>query len=223
MAQGLDPLPLACLAKPSLAIASEGAVVVAEVDHLGAGVLGDGNRLFDGIAATNEQASTAIAQRSVEVAQRIDQKREPVRCGEARGEDRVVEDEQRNDLLAARSRGERGIVVDAQVPVEEEDRCLHTREASGTTAPALLAVVANRERDVAGQRGHHGARSGTSQGGPCASQAAALDGLTAQLRGAQLQHSDQLDRGTKGVGDRGAVVERQRGVDLTVDLGEKND
>ncbi len=77
--------------------------------------------LLDDVAAANDECAAAGAQLVVETRQRLGEEREPVRRTEGR-----ILDEQRHDPLSLASRrGERRLVVDAQVAREQDDRCPH--------------------------------------------------------------------------------------------------
>ena len=79
------------------------------------------------LAAADVERAAEPTERRVEVGERLAEKRTPAgRRAEARAADAVVEDEQRQHPLGGLDRSrERRVVVDAQVPGEEDDRDLH--------------------------------------------------------------------------------------------------
>ena len=85
------------------------------------------NGLGHDLAAAHVERPAEPAERRVEVCERLAEKRAPAGGrAEARTADAVVEDEQRQHRLGGLDRcRERRVVVDAQVPGEEDDRDLH--------------------------------------------------------------------------------------------------
>jgi hypothetical protein len=89
------------------------------------GLPGETDRLRDGIAAANDEATTPLDERVPQIGQGVEKERDPVRRTEA-SEDSVVEDEQRHDLdRVGNRRMKGGIVVHAEVAREEDDGRAH--------------------------------------------------------------------------------------------------
>ena len=117
----LDPGARERRAQPPLALLRVRAHVLAEEDRLGAGVLRDPDGLREDVAAPDDERCPTLAQPSVEVVERVEQERDPVRHAE-RCEDVVVEHEQRDDAFRPLDGGgERRVVVQAQIAGEEHD------------------------------------------------------------------------------------------------------
>ena len=99
--------------------------VLREVDAVGAGLLCAALDLARDLSAPDDESPPSPRNRPVEVVQRVEEEGDAVRRAEA-FEHRVVEDEQRHDVLALRAgRVERGVVVHAQVAREEDDSGRH--------------------------------------------------------------------------------------------------
>ena len=93
----------------------------AHVDRVGAGLGDDAPYLLDDVAAANDECAAAGAQLAVETRQRLGEEREPVR----RTEGRILTNSGTTRSAVASRRGERRLVVDAQVAREQDDRCPH--------------------------------------------------------------------------------------------------
>ncbi len=126
-----DSLLLAGTAQALLAALRVGAPVGADVERRRVALAGQGQRLGDRIAAANVEPPPGSSQRLAEVAQRLEQEGDPVGGGEARLEQRRVEDEERHRSLGPRRRRESRVVPHSQVAVEEDDRCAHFPYGAG--------------------------------------------------------------------------------------------
>ena len=112
-------------AQPALSLLGERAHVLAQVDASRSGLPGETDRLRDGVAAANDEATAPLDQRVPQIGQGVDEERDPVRRTEA-SEDSVVEDEERHDLgCAGHRRVKGGVVVHAEVACEEDDGSAH--------------------------------------------------------------------------------------------------
>ncbi len=100
---------------------SEAAHVLAQVDALGPVRQGDPQCLLDRVATTEEKVRATGAESVAEHGERLQEEGDPVRRAEA-PEDRIVEDEQRDDPVGAlQGRRQRGMVVQAEIPGEQDD------------------------------------------------------------------------------------------------------
>lgn len=99
-----------------LATSAVGAGIAAEVDGAGAYLGGQRHRFAHHVASTHDQSRSQAAQRRVEVAQGVDEERQPVGAGEVVAEYAVVEHGQGDDVLGLLGgRGQGGRVVHPQV------------------------------------------------------------------------------------------------------------
>ena len=120
-----DPVLRRRSAQPTLSLLGERAHVLAQVDASRPGLHGETDRLRDGIAAANDEATTPLDEREPQIGQGVQEERDPVRRTEA-SKDAVVEDEERHDLgRAGHRRVKGGVVVHAEVAREEDDGRAH--------------------------------------------------------------------------------------------------
>ena len=104
--------------QPLLARLSVGADVGAQMDGFRAGFLDQPRRLRDHVAAPDDQWQ-ALPQ----ICERLEQEADAIGRREARLEDRVVEDEERDHRLRRGGcGGQRRVIVRAQVAREQDDR-----------------------------------------------------------------------------------------------------
>ena len=110
-----------------------------EAADVGRGVHGDRSHLVgeaEGlghrVTPAHHQVGPPLPKGGAEVGQAVDEERGPVGHGEARGQDALVDHEQRHHGVGpARRLGQRRVVVDAEVAVEEDDDGSHRRGSSG--------------------------------------------------------------------------------------------
>ena len=89
----------------------------------GARLARERRELARGVAAAHHEVGAALAQRVTQLAQAAEQEADARAGGEAPTEQGVVEHEHGHDALgAAGGRRQRGMVVDAQVAPEPDDR-----------------------------------------------------------------------------------------------------
>ena len=104
--------------EPLLARLGVGADVGAQMDGFRAGFLDQLRRLRDHVAASDDERQTLP-----QIRQRLEQEADAIRRREARLEDRVVEDEERDHRLRPGGCcGQRRVIVRAQVAREQDDR-----------------------------------------------------------------------------------------------------
>lgn len=112
--------------QPLLTPVRVGADVGRHVHLVGVRLCGDLAHLVDEVTVAHDQAAAPLAQTGVEIAQTVREERQPVRHGEPGRVHGPVPHEQRDDLLGAvEGRGERRMVVQAQVAGEQDDRDAH--------------------------------------------------------------------------------------------------
>ena len=101
--------------------------VLRNVDRVGAGTAGHLEGGLHRISPPDQQFRATLPKRLVEIAKRIEQEGDPVRGSAPAREQHLVEDEERDDIPAARGRGQRRVVANAQIPGEENDGDGHGR------------------------------------------------------------------------------------------------
>ena len=107
--------------QPALALLGVRADVLADEDRGGIGVEREPDGLTDDVPAAHDEGATARLQGRVEIAERVEQKPEPVRRPEC-GEHHVVQDEEWHDPLGPLDGGGEGrVVVQAQITGEQHD------------------------------------------------------------------------------------------------------
>ena len=154
-----DPLLLAGAAQALLAPPRVGAPVGADVELVGAALARQRQGLWRPDRRGERRGARRPAQRLAEVAQRLEQEGDPVGGGEARPEQRLVEDEERHRALRLRRRRQGRVVAHPQVAVEEDDRGAHfpmvkgwrnaRREGTRARANASTAISASCCRSCA--------------------------------------------------------------------------
>lgn len=108
--------------EPLLARLRMAAEVLAQVDRSCPRLLRNPQRLLDRIALANKQSGAAFAQRSVEIAQTVEQMRDTIRGSARASQESLIEHEERQDAVSlADSRGQRRVVTDAEVSSEENE------------------------------------------------------------------------------------------------------
>ena len=96
--------------------------VIGHVHRVGGDVGDHGSDRVDHVTPPREQRAAQVPQARRQVAHAGDQERHFVRRGDPRGQDRVVEDEQRHDAVRfGAGGGERRVVVHPQIPGEQDD------------------------------------------------------------------------------------------------------
>ena len=110
-----------------LPLVGVGADVLRDVDRVGSRVAGHVERLLHRIASPNQQLRAALPERAVEIAKGVEQEADPVRGSAPAREQRVVEDEEGDEVPPPRGRGQRRVVANTQIPGEENDGDGHGR------------------------------------------------------------------------------------------------
>ncbi len=106
--------------EPPLPQSGIGAVVLAHPHRPGTRPAHHSHRLCHDIPGAHKQIAAPTPQRGLQVSQTVEQERQPVGSGEVTLEDRVVEDEERDHELGRFDRSSEGrVIVDSQVPVEQ--------------------------------------------------------------------------------------------------------
>jgi len=104
------------------------------------GVAAEASDLLHDLAPPNDKRGATLAQRAVEVGERLEEEAQSIPRDEVAVEDGVVEDEQRDDPLGLTRRlRERRLIVDAQVTREEDDGRPHS-----DSLPARIEPVRQR-------------------------------------------------------------------------------
>ena len=96
--------------------------VPGDVNIGGTTLLCDFEHRLDPVTAPNDEMAAAFAQLAVEIVQRLEEEAEPVGRRVGGAEDRVVEHEQRHDLVGISDRArEHGVVPDPEVACQDRD------------------------------------------------------------------------------------------------------
>ena len=108
------------------------------MDRRGARIAYDGEHLLEPVAASHDESASERGERTVQVAERVEEERDAVRRAGRRRQDLVVEHEEGHDVIRlGDGRRECGLVGDAEVAGEDDDRGGHA--AGGSPASIVHA------------------------------------------------------------------------------------
>ncbi len=143
------PLRLQRPPQPLLAPPGVGADVRRHVHLVGVGLGGHLAHLVDDVAGPEHQPAAPLAQARVEVPQTVGEERQPVRHREADVHHTPVAHEQGNHLSGLGGGAQRGLVVQAQVGGEQDDRDVHGARSGRRGKGVVQCFPPTRPADAA--------------------------------------------------------------------------
>lgn len=123
MSGGLDPRRGKRTADPVVPSAGEWTHVGREVDVLDLGLTSQGDQLSFRVAAPHDEATSAVAERAIEIPQAVEQELGARTGRVAATQQPLVEAEDGNEMLGpVRRRVKRRMIVEAQVAAQPQER-----------------------------------------------------------------------------------------------------
>jgi hypothetical protein len=119
----LDPVPAQSATHPIVTAPGEGSDVLGRVDFARAAIARDSCDLLGGIAVTDDEPRSALAQAAIEIGEALQHELRSRSRGMPAPQQRIVEAEEGDDPFTAIERGAQGgVVAKAQIAPHPDDR-----------------------------------------------------------------------------------------------------